>query len=45
MSNVSLIDGHVDNAEHCICFGEVIPEGIQVCPKCDAEGADKREDM
>lgn len=22
------------NAEHCVCCGEVIPEGRQVCPKC-----------
>lgn len=24
-----------DNAEHCICCGDVIPEGRQVCPKCE----------
>ena len=28
----------VDNAEHCIVCGEVIPEGRQVCPGC--EGGD-----
>ena len=34
MSNVSLIDGHIDNAEHCVCCGQVIPEGRQVCIIC-----------
>ena len=23
-----------ENAEHCVCCGDVIPEGRQVCPKC-----------
>ena len=31
---VSLIDGHIDNAEHCVCCGAVIPEGRQVCIIC-----------
>lgn len=34
MANVSLIDGHLDNAEHCVCCGAVIPEGRQVCIIC-----------
>lgn len=34
MSNVSLIDGHLDNAEHCVCCGQVIPEGRQHCIIC-----------
>lgn len=34
MSNNSLIDGHIDNAEHCVCCGAVIPEGRQVCIIC-----------
>ena len=34
MSNVSLIDGHLDNAEHCVCCGAVIPEGRQHCVIC-----------
>ena len=34
MSNISLIDGHIDNAEHCVCCGAVIPEGIQVFIIC-----------
>ena len=34
MSNVSLTDGHIDNAEHCVCCGAVIPEGRQVCIIC-----------
>ncbi len=28
----------IDNAEHCICCGEVIPEGRQVCPYCERNG-------
>lgn len=24
-----------DNAEHCVCCGDVIPEGRQVCPACE----------
>lgn len=34
MANVSLIDGHIDNAEHCVCCGAVIPEGRQHCVIC-----------
>ena len=34
MGQVSLIDGHIDNSEHCVCCGEVIPEGVQYCPQC-----------
>lgn len=34
MPNVSLIDGHLDNAEHCVCCGQIIPEGRQVCIIC-----------
>ena len=24
-----------DNANHCVACGEVIPEGIQICPACE----------
>ena len=34
MSNISLTDGHIDNEEHCVCCGAVIPEGRQVCIIC-----------
>ena len=34
MSNISLTDGHIDNAEHCVSCGAVIPEGRQVCIIC-----------
>ena len=34
MINISLIDGHIDNAEHCVSCGAVIPEGRQVCIIC-----------
>lgn len=29
-------------AERCVCCGAVIPEGMQVCPKCSAEANDGR---
>ena len=29
-----------ENAEHCTCCGEVIPEGIQVCPVCNRKVGD-----
>jgi predicted nucleic acid-binding Zn ribbon protein len=34
MGYVSLIDGHIENAEHCVCCGQVIPEGSQYCIVC-----------
>ena len=45
MSNVSLIDGHIDNAEHCVCCGAVIPEGRQHCVICGykAESGKQRQ--
>ncbi len=27
----------VDNT--CVCCGEIIPEGRQVCPRCEKEGS------
>lgn len=26
------------NAEHCVCCGVTIPEGRQICPKCEKAG-------
>ena len=26
--------GIADNENHCVACGEVIPEGIQICPAC-----------
>ena len=38
MTNVSLIDGHIDekpeNADRCVCCGAIIPEGTQYCRVC-----------
>lgn len=31
---VSLIDGHIDEVNSCVCCGAVIPEGRMVCPNC-----------
>lgn len=32
------------DAERCICCGEIIPEGRQVCIKCENEITDTLED-
>ena len=42
MSDVSLIDGHVDGANTCVICGRDIPEGSQVCVIC---GKTKPRDM
>lgn len=34
MSNIRLIDGHIDGAEQCVICGRDIPEGSQVCVIC-----------
>ena len=34
MSNVSLINGHIDGADTCVICGRDIPEGSQVCVIC-----------
>lgn len=44
MPNVSLIDGHMDNTERCVCCGKVIPEGKQVCPDCEKSNKNNLED-
>jgi len=31
-------DKEQQNANRCICCGEIIPEGRQVCPGCESEG-------
>lgn len=32
--SVSLIDGHIDDVNRCVCCGDIIPEGMMVCPIC-----------
>ena len=32
--SVSLINGHIDNTERCVCCGREIPEGRQYCVIC-----------
>lgn len=44
MPNVSLINGHIDNAEKRICCGKDIPEGRQVCPQCEAKAKERKDD-
>lgn len=34
--SVSLIDGHIDDVNRCVCCGEVIPEGPMVCRNCSS---------
>lgn len=29
--------------ERCICCGEIIPEGRQVCPKCEEKSLENKE--
>lgn len=26
-----------NNAEHCVCCGDIIPEGKHLCSKCDQQ--------
>lgn len=42
---VSLIDGHIDNAERCVCCGRVIPEGIQYCVICGQKPKQKQRQI
>lgn len=34
MPIVSYENGKIENAEHCVCCGKVIPEGSQYCIVC-----------
>ncbi len=34
-----------DNSDRCICCGEVIPEGRQVCPMCEEASGEKKHDQ
>ena len=40
-SSVSLIDGHIDEINRCVCCGEIIPEGWMVCPNCEKASENK----
>ena len=31
------------NSEYCVCCGEEIPEGRQVCPDCEAKVYNSKE--
>lgn len=44
MSNVSLIDGHIDKVERCVMCGKVIPEGRQVCYGCERQTSEKESE-
>lgn len=40
-SNFAKIKRHIDNMpERCVCCGEIIPEGRQVCPQCERRAED-----
>lgn len=39
--SVSLIDGHIDEVNRCVCCGDIIPEGMMVCPVCEKASENK----
>ena len=41
--SVSLINGHLDNTERCVCCGRDIPEGRQYCVICGKVTAEKKD--
>ena len=45
MGNVSLINGHIDNTERCVCCGREIPEGRQYCVICGYKAEKKKPDL
>ena len=45
MSNVSLIDGHIDKVERCVMCGKIIPEGRQVCYGCERQTSEKESEV
>lgn len=32
------------DADRCVCCGEIIPEGRQVCPQCEGGAEDEKKD-
>ena len=44
MSNVSLINGHIDKVERCVVCNKKIPEGRQVCYNCERQGKNREEE-
>jgi uncharacterized paraquat-inducible protein A len=34
---------HTENADRCVCCGEIIPEGRQVCPNCLAAVNERKD--
>jgi hypothetical protein len=42
---VSLIDGHIDNAETCDCCGRVIPEDSHYCVICGQKPKQKQRQV
>lgn len=40
---VGLVERNIDNAEHCVCCGRVIPEGRQHCIICGEIPKKKRQ--
>lgn len=35
-------DWSLDNSNRCVCCGELIPEGRQVCPSCERKASENR---
>ncbi len=42
MSNVSLVNGHIDEVNKCVICGREIPEGSQYCVICGKVGKGKQ---
>ena len=45
MSGVSMVNGHIDNTEHCVCCGSQIPEGRQYCVICGYKVGETKPDL
>lgn len=35
----------MSDADRCVCCGEFIPEGRQVCPQCEGRAEDEKKDQ
>ena len=40
ISHGELVQMQVAGENRCVCCGEIIPEGRQVCPRCDGSAVD-----
>ena len=40
-----MVNGHIDNTEHCVCCGSQIPEGRQYCVICGYKVGKTKPDL